>query len=146
MTCSIEKDRDNCEGLCQDQPHIWNQKSSGRRTGNNCAVEMLTGTPRPMQGLHLQRPKEYDVRTFQLQSSPCCGIQAYRTYRSTRTGWSFGNVGSEHHSVISASATIGRDLRLDTFKICVFLKKETEQSIDGKKVPLRCDRGWTSVL
>ena len=40
----------------------------------------------------------------------------------------FGNVGSEHHSVMSASATIERDLRLDTFKMCVFLNKENEQS------------------
>ena len=72
-----------------------------------------------------------------MQSSPCCGIQTYGTYRSTRTGWLFGNVGSEHHLVMSASATIGRDLRLDTFKICVCLNKESEQSIDGKKVPLR---------
>ena len=46
----------------------------------------------------------------------------------------FGNVGSEHHSVMSASATIERGLRLDTFKMCVFLNKENEQSNDGKKV------------
>ena len=133
MTCSIEKDCDNCDGLCRDQPHIWNQKCSGRRTGNNCAVDMLTGRPRPMQGVPLQRPKEYDVSTVQLQSSPCCGIQAYRTIEAHGLAGCLGTWG-RNTTRSCRRVQQSRETSDLTLSMCVFLNKENEQSIDGKKV------------
>ena len=64
------------------------------------------------------------MRTFQRQSSPMLrdsGIPNKKKHKDWLVVW---NVGSEHHLVMSASATIGRDLRLDTFNVRVFLKKK----------------------
>ena len=46
----------------------------------------------------------------------------------------------------SGSATVERDLKLDTFNICLFLNKNYEQPIECRKVPLRGDKMYTSFL
>ena len=75
-----------------------------------------------MQGLHLQRPKEYDVRTFQRQSSPCRGIQAYRTIEAHGLAGCLGtwgrNTTRSYRRVQQSRET--SDLTLSK---CVFLKK-----------------------